>query len=104
MSENTNRTMPFYQIHGSCSESTDADSTSEPTLNSIHQSKWLTLIRFSSFYKFGKPNDERALRLMNESALKVMGQITDVVLAYGQSDEYSFVLQKSCSLFDRRES
>lgn len=60
--------------------------------------------RFSDQYKFTKPNDLRALALMNESAKVVMQDITDVVLAYGDSDEYSFVLRKNCQLFERRES
>lgn len=60
--------------------------------------------RFSDRYNFEKPNDLRALTLMNESAKILMRDITDVVLAYGDSDEYSFVLRKQCQLFERRES
>lgn len=60
--------------------------------------------RFSDKYNFAKPNDLRALNLMNESAKVVMRDITDVILAYGDSDEYSFVLRKGCQLFERRES
>lgn len=60
--------------------------------------------RFSDQYKFAKPNDLRALTLMNEAAQVVMRNITDVILAYGDSDEYSFVLRKECQLFERRES
>lgn len=60
--------------------------------------------RFSDQYNFTKPNDLRALTVMNESAKTVMGNISDVVLAYGDSDEYSFVLRKNCQLFERRES
>ncbi|KAK9458357.1 Thg1 C terminal domain-containing protein [Dipodascopsis uninucleata] len=60
--------------------------------------------RFSARYKFRKPNDKRALSLMNTAALNTMKQIPDVLLAYGQSDEYSFVLRRECVLFDRRES
>ncbi|KAF5096590.1 hypothetical protein DV451_004180 [Geotrichum candidum] len=60
--------------------------------------------RFSDRYNFEKPNDLRALTLMNESAKVVMRDITDVILAYGDSDEYSFVLRKQCQLFERRES
>lgn len=60
--------------------------------------------RFSDQYEFTKPNDLRALRLMNEAAKVVMHELTDVVIAYGDSDEYSFVLRKACNLFERRES
>lgn len=41
---------------------------------------------------------------MNESAKLLMQNIHDVSLAYGDSDEYSFVLRKECELFERRES
>ena len=35
-----------------------------------------------------KPNDDRGLNLMNLSAEICMNEINDIVLAYGQSDEY----------------
>lgn len=53
-------------------------------------------------YSFQKPNDFRALDLLNAAATEVTRQIVDVVLAYGQSDEYSFVLHESSTLFERR--
>jgi tRNA(His) guanylyltransferase len=59
--------------------------------------------RFSKKYEFEKPNDKRALDLMNASAAAVMNELPDIVLAYGVSDEFSFVLHKDCSLFERRE-
>ena len=55
-------------------------------------------------YEFEKPNDERALNLMNAAATEVVRSLVDVVSAYGQSDEYSFILHESTSLFDRRAS
>ncbi|KAL3423444.1 tRNA guanylyltransferase [Phlyctema vagabunda] len=60
--------------------------------------------KFSDKHKFEKPNDRRALDLMNAAALKVMNELPDIVIAYGISDEYSFVFHKSCSLFERRSS
>ena len=39
-------------------------------------------------HNFTKPNDERALGLMDCAARDVMKEYSDVVLAYGQSDEY----------------
>jgi hypothetical protein len=51
--------------------------------------------RFSSVHNFLKPNDARALNLMNECAKRLMREYGDVVLGYGQSDEFSFVLHKS---------
>lgn len=41
---------------------------------------------------------------MNFAAIKVMLEIEDIILSYGQSDEYSFVLHKSTTLFGRRAS
>ncbi|GAA99049.1 uncharacterized protein L969DRAFT_20282 [Mixia osmundae IAM 14324] len=62
--------------------------------------------KFSKRHNFTKPNDLAALRLMNHSARNLMmsdaGQT--IVAAFGQSDEYSFVLSRSTTLFLRRES
>lgn len=55
-------------------------------------------------HKFEKPNDKRALELMNRSAVAVMEEFRDVSLAYGQSDEYSFILRKNTDLYNRRQS
>ena len=44
--------------------------------------------RFSDEHGFEKPNDQRALQLMNICAETVMREFTDIVIAYGQSDEY----------------
>lgn len=60
--------------------------------------------RFTSAHKFEKPNDKRALELMNRSAAAVMEEFRDVSLAYGQSDEYSFILRKNTDLYNRRQS
>ncbi|THW03080.1 tRNAHis guanylyltransferase, partial [Aureobasidium pullulans] len=58
--------------------------------------------RFSKRQNFAKPNDRRAIDLMNAAAIEVVKQFTDIVIAYGQSDEYSFVLHEDCQLFERR--
>ncbi|KAF2668374.1 tRNA guanylyltransferase [Microthyrium microscopicum] len=58
--------------------------------------------KFSAKHEFEKPNDRRALDLMNAAAVSTMTEIYDIVLAYGISDEYSFVLHKNCTLFERR--
>jgi tRNA(His) guanylyltransferase len=60
--------------------------------------------RFTARYNFTKPNDERALNLMNGAAQAVMRELPEIVFAYGVSDEYSFVLRRNTDLFDRRES
>lgn len=41
---------------------------------------------------------------MNRSAVAVMEELHDVSLAYGQSDEYSFILRKDTDIYNRRQS
>ncbi|CEJ88862.1 Putative tRNA(His) guanylyltransferase [[Torrubiella] hemipterigena] len=55
-------------------------------------------------YGFEKPNDRRALDVMNAAAKAVVTDLPEIVIAYGVSDEYSFVFHKTCTLFERRES
>jgi len=64
----------------------------------------MSLDRFSSVHQFEKPNDVAALNLMNRAAHTVMEEFPDVVFAIGESDEYSFVLRRDCTLFQRRQS
>ncbi|KAL9934816.1 hypothetical protein V8E36_006591 [Tilletia maclaganii] len=60
---------------------------------------------FSAQHGFTKPNDAPALELMNEAARHVMQELKgQVLLAFGESDEYSFLFSKSCTLYNRRES
>lgn len=58
--------------------------------------------RFAEQHTFTKPNDNRALGLMSRSARSVMGELEDIVIAYGQSDEFSFVFKRTSTLFKRR--
>ncbi|KAL4934357.1 tRNA guanylyltransferase [Aspergillus undulatus] len=58
--------------------------------------------KLSDRYAFKKPNDRRALDLMNAAAVEVLKDLPDLVIAYGVSDEYSFVFHPSCELFERR--
>ncbi|KAE9604753.1 hypothetical protein Lal_00010855 [Lupinus albus] len=61
--------------------------------------------RFSEIHEFVKPNDERALNLMNSVARAVLEEFRhDVVFAYGVSDEYSFILKRTTDLYQRRAS
>ena len=62
------------------------------------------LYRFSAAHQFAKPNDVRALNLMNHAARSVMHELDDIVLAFGESDEYSFLFRRSTDLYQRRES
>lgn len=52
-----------------------------------------------SFFRFIS-----GLNLMNFAAIKVMQSFNDIVLAFGQSDEYSFVFHKSTAVYNRRAS
>jgi tRNA(His) 5'-end guanylyltransferase len=40
---------------------------------------------------------------MNAAAQAVVTEIPDIVIAYGVSDEYSFVFRRTTDLFERRE-
>ena len=46
--------------------------------------------RFSDVHEFEKPNDEKALKLMNSCAVAVLEEFEDIQFAYGVSDEYRF--------------
>lgn len=46
--------------------------------------------RLSDEHNFTKPNDERALQLMDHAARDVMNEFKDIVLAFGESDEYRY--------------
>lgn len=60
--------------------------------------------KFSSLHGFEKPNDRRALDLMDAAAVEVLKEYPDIVISYGESDEYSFVLHRDSILYDRRNS
>lgn len=60
---------------------------------------------FADRYGFEKPNDRRALDLMNAAAMRTIASETlrqHVVLAFGESDEYSFLISNASNLFSRR--
>lgn len=58
--------------------------------------------RFCDKHNLEKPNDRRALELMNKCATVVMEEFRDISLAFGQSDEYSFIFRKDTTLYNRR--
>ncbi|KAG9094770.1 tRNA-His guanylyltransferase [Ceratobasidium sp. UAMH 11750] len=60
--------------------------------------------KFSDAHGFQKPNDERALCLMDKAAQTLMEEYPDIILAFGESDEFSFLFKKSCQLYNRRQS
>lgn len=44
--------------------------------------------RMCAKYAFEKPNDRRALDLMNTAAKAVVSDLPEITIAYGVSDEY----------------
>ncbi|RZC69088.1 hypothetical protein C5167_032218 [Papaver somniferum] len=60
--------------------------------------------QFSDKHEFKKPNDERALKLMNACAEAMFEEFPDLVFSYGVSDEYSFVFKKTTEFYNRRSS
>ncbi|PHH67040.1 hypothetical protein CDD81_4435 [Ophiocordyceps australis] len=79
--------------------------------DSMLQNTWIVVrldgrafTKMCAKYQFQKPNDRRALHLMNVAAKAVVSDMPDITIGYGISDEYSFVFHKSCNLFERRAS
>ncbi|XP_055744147.1 probable tRNA(His) guanylyltransferase [Salvelinus fontinalis] len=60
--------------------------------------------KFAEQHNFLKPNDDRALGLMTCSARSVMEDLDDIIISYGQSDEFSFVFKRTSNWFKRRAS
>ncbi|KAI8821842.1 tRNAHis guanylyltransferase-domain-containing protein [Fimicolochytrium jonesii] len=60
--------------------------------------------RFTSVHNFTKPNDARGLDLMARAARACMDAYPEITLAYGQSDEFSFVFKRATTLYKRREA
>ncbi|KIP07646.1 hypothetical protein PHLGIDRAFT_70673 [Phlebiopsis gigantea 11061_1 CR5-6] len=65
--------------------------------------------RLSQDHNFSKPNDERALRLMDHAARDVLNEFKDIVIAFGESDEYRlvfthFLFRKSTQVYNRRHA
>ena len=58
---------------------------------------YILFSRLSDHYAFQKPNDRRALDLMNAAAVEVMKELPDLCIAYGVSDEYRCVSPGSFS-------
>jgi len=58
--------------------------------------------RFCEANNIEKPNDLNLLNIMNSSARMTCVNFKDIVLSYGQSDEYSFVIHPKSTFFNRR--
>lgn len=59
---------------------------------------------FSKAHNWKKPMDQRGVDLMVACARSLCIKFRDVRMAFGQSDEFSFVLPKGCSLWNRRDA
>jgi tRNA(His) guanylyltransferase len=46
--------------------------------------------RMCAKYEFEKPNDKRALDLMNAAAKAVVTDLPEITISYGVSDEYRY--------------
>ena len=58
--------------------------------------------KFCQINSFNKPVDQRNVNLMNSCALKLLKYYeTDVLCAYGFSDEFNFILKPNSVLFKR---
>ncbi|ANQ06232.1 tRNA(His) guanylyltransferase [Plasmodium coatneyi] len=57
---------------------------------------------FTKTHGYTKPNDVRGLHLMNACAKEVMHKFDEIDLAYGHSDEYSFLFRKKTKVWNRR--
>lgn len=56
---------------------------------SLHPTLTISFINsFSEEHHFAKPNDLRALQLMDHAAGHIMKEFRDIVFGYGQSDEF----------------
>lgn len=60
----------------------------------LHVRPLSDLARLSDHYAFVKPNDRRALDLMNAAAVEVMKELPDLCIAYGVSDEYRYAVSR----------
>ena len=82
------RSLSFYLVIWSAVFAKLPTSSCYSPLN--HQYQTANLGRLSDFYSFKKPNDRRALDLMNAAAVAVMKDLPDLCIAYGVSDEYRY--------------
>ncbi len=62
----------------------------------------ILLNRFTTEHNFEKPNDLKGIRLMCLAGMTVMQDFNEIFMAYGQSDEFSFVFERKAEVFNRR--
>lgn len=68
----------------------------------LHLSANTSRCRFTAAHHLEKPNDRRAMNVMNTAAKAVMAAYPDICICIGMSDEYSFVLHPMSTLYSRR--
>ena len=69
----------------------------------LHLTEFELLVGFHKLAKkhdWKRPNDARGLGLMTKAAKAVMVDFNDIILAYGQSDEYSFIFRREAEVFE----
>jgi tRNA(His) 5'-end guanylyltransferase len=64
--------------------------------------QYSNISRLSDHYGFVKPNDRRALDLMNAAAVEVMKDLPDLCIAYGVSDEFRYSSYANTSIHFNR--
>lgn len=60
--------------------------------------------KFAETHGYEKPNDKKGLDVMVRAAVCVMEDVRDICVAYGHTDEFSFVFRKDTSMFNRRSA
>jgi len=58
--------------------------------------------KFCIEHELLRPIDERMIGLMDSCGLAVMESYPDIAMAYGESDEFSFVFRRDANTFNRR--
>ena len=59
--------------------------------------------KFTDAHQYKKPNEIHGIKLMVLAGLSVMESFSEIFLAYGQSDEFSFAFKKNTKLYNRRQ-
>lgn len=80
--------MPFTSQSSRLVSPSSSSISYNHSIRTISDETFVGLCRFSDLHKFRKPNDVRALELADRAAKSLMDQYPDIVLGFGESDEY----------------
>lgn len=94
----SNKRTPYFRILGLWSGLMEGRSQSWFSPVRKASGRILRMNRMCAKYEFEKPNDRRALDLMNLAAKAVVAELPDITVAYGVSDEFRYVNAKNDSL------